>query len=282
MRRDGTSSDSRSSSGSMATSSLRSSRSTLVLLAGLALPCLQAPAQFGRLLDIEGAPQAKTQEEFDEYLEVLAADDDRNRAAEARDFLAAYPESALQGLATVYQMEAFKALDDFGGVLSSGERVLELLPENLRALLTLAAAIPNAVRNATEERDLLDRAESYATRALAVMERNKIPRSIRLEEWKRFRAGMASEAHEALGHIAAKRGQIERAMGEFELAVELNPVPDGRQLFRLGAAYAAVGKASEAGDTLRRAVALGPELVRQRAQQELRSLEERAPGGGRP
>lgn len=266
----------------MATSRLSSSRSTLVLLAGLALPGPQAPAQFGPLLDIEGAPQAKTQEEFDQYLEVLAATDARKRVAEARDFLAAYPESALLGLATVYLMEAHKDLDDFGGVLSNGERVLELLPENLRALLTLSAAIPNAVQDATEERVLLDRAESYATRALAVMKRKEIPRSIRLEEWKGFRAGMASEAHEALGHIAAKRGQIERAMGEFELAVELNPVPDGRQLFRLGAAYAAVGKVSKAGATLRRAAALGPELVRQRAEQELKRLEEPAPGEGRP
>ena len=265
----------------MATSRLSSIRSALVLLAGLVWPCLHAPAQFGPLLDIEGAPQARTQEEFDQYLKVLAAKDDRQRVAEATDFLAAYPESALQGLATVYQMEAYKALDDFEGVLSSGERVLNLLPENLRALLTLAAAIPNSVRDTAGKQVLLDRAESYATRALAVIQSKQIPRSIRLKDWKLFRGEMASEAREALGHVAGKRGQIERAVAEFELAVELNPVPEGRQLFRLGAAYAAVGRASEAGDALRRAAALGPELVRQRAEQELESLEKSAPGVGR-
>ena len=266
----------------MVTSRSRSLRSASALLLGLVWACLDANAQFGPLLDREGAPQAKTQAEFDEFLEILAATDDRHRIAEVMDFLEAYPESALRGQARVYQMEAYKALDEFEGVFSSGERVLELLPENLRALLTLALAIPNTVGNATEGQVLLGQAESYATRALAVMEEKEIPRSIRLKDWKRFRAETASEAYEALGHVAAKRGQIERAVTEFERAVELNPAPEGRQLFRLGAAYAAVGRASEARDALRRATALGPELVRQRAEQELKSLEGAGAGVGRP
>lgn len=266
----------------MATSRLGSIRCLAALLVGLAWPCLRTAAQFGPLLDLESAPQARSQEEFDKYLQVLAASSNSRRVNEAKEFLAAYPESALRGLATVHQMEAYKALDDFGGVLSSGERVLEILPDNLRALLTLAAAIPNMVRNPAEERVLLDQAESYATRALAVMESKTIPRSIRLKDWRQFRAGMASEAREALGHVAAKRGQIERAVTEFELAVELNPDPEGRQFFRLGAAYAAVGRDSEAADALQRAVALGPELVRQRATQELKTLGAPAPGNGLP
>ena len=160
----------------MVTSRSRSSRCAFGLLLGVVWACLDANAQFGPFLDREGAPQARTQAEFDEFLEILAASDDRQRIVEAMDFLEAYPESALQGQARVYQMEAYKALDDFEGVLMSGERVLKLLPENLRALLTLATAIPNAVRDARKERVLLDQAESYATRALAVMESKEIPR----------------------------------------------------------------------------------------------------------
>lgn len=266
----------------METSRLRSMWSALVLLAGLAWPGLHLTAQFGPLLDLEGAPQARTQEEFDAYLEVLAATDDRQRVVEAKEFAATFPESALLGLAMVHQMEAYRALDDLSGVLSCGERVLKLLPENLRALLTLAAAIPNAVHSAPGERVLLDRAESYATRALAVMASKEIPRSIPLEDWKLFRAGMASEAHEALGHVAAKRDRIAVAVTEFEMAVQLNPVAEGRQLFRLGAAYASVGRTRDAKDALERAAALGPELIQRRAQQELKSLEEAAPMFGKP
>ena len=281
MQRNGMCRSSRNSSGSMGISKLRFVRAAIALAGAVCWPGLHAAAQFGPLLDLETAPLAKTQEEFDAYLEILAAAGDRQRIAEARDFLAAYPESALQGHAAVYQMEAHRALDDVQGVLGSGERVLKLLPENLRALLTLATAIPNAVQDATQDQALLERAERYATRALAVMESKEIPRSIRLAEWKRFRAGMAAEAHEALGHIAVKRGRIEHAVSEFELAIRLNPDPEGRQWFRLGAAYAGAGRASEAATALRRAVALGPELIRQRAEQELNSLSESGPATGR-
>ena len=254
----------------------------VTLVAVLACVCVMASAQFGPHLDLEAAPQARTQQEFDAYLEVLSAKDDRQRVVQAEDFFSAYPESALQGLAAVYQMEAFKALDDFKGVLSSGERVLRLLPENLRALLTLASAIPNAAGDGTEDRALLDRAEAYAERALAVMGEKEIPRSIRLEDWKRFRAGMASEAHEALGHVAAKRGRIERAVSEFELAVRLNPSPEGRQFYRLGAAYVAVGRTADARRALNRAAVLGPDLIRQRATRELSTLGALGPRPARP
>lgn len=280
MRRNGICCDSKNSSGPMGTSKLQSMRAAVALAGVLSWSGPHAAAQFGPLLDLEGAPQARTQKEFDAYLEILAAADDSQRVAQAREFLAAYPESALQGHAAVYEMEAHRALNDFEGVLGSGERVLKLLPENLRALLTLATAIPNAVRDATRDETQLKRAERYATRALAVMESKEIPRSIRLEDWKRFKAGMAAEAHEALGHIAVKRSRIEQAVGEFDLAVRLNPDPEGRQWFRLGAAYAAAGRASEAAKALRRAVVLGPELVRQRAEQELRRLAEAPPAGG--
>ena len=256
----------------MGRNSTRQIRSTLAVLGGLALASFQATAQFGPLLDLEGSPQARTQEEFDAYLEVVAATDDHQRVAQVESFLKAYPESALRGRACVYQMEAYKRLDNFAGVLRTGEQVLKLLPDNLRALLTLASAIPNAVRGGIDENAMLERAESYARRALAVMEGKKIPLSIPLGDWKRFRAGMASEAHEALGHIAAKRGLNDLAVTEFETAVQLNPSPEGRQFYRLGAAYVSIGRTQDGTVALKRAAALGPALIRQRAKQELSAL----------
>lgn len=262
----------------METSRPRSWRLAVALAAGLACPLFLAMAQFGPFLDLGSAPQAKTQQEFDAYLDVLAADDPRDRVAACTAFMGAHPRSALRGLVSVHEMEAHRQLDDFAGVLSSGERVLQLLPDNLRALLTLAAAIPNAPVEAPRWEMQLDQAEGFARRALEVMDRKEIPKSIGLEEWKAFRAGMASEAHEALGHVATKRGQTERAVREFEQAVRLNPNAEGRQWFRLGIAYALAGRAGEASEALLRAADLGPALVAERATQAIEGLgRERAP-----
>lgn len=260
----------------MGTSRPHLRRRAVALMAGFAWPLLLAEAQFGPLVDPGSAPQARTQDEFDAYLEVLATEGPDQRLAAAAAFVNGYPRSALEGLVAVQQMEAYRELGDFPGVLDRGGRVLTLLPDNLRALLTLAAAIANQVGDSPDAQRQLEHAEVHARHALDVMHRKQIPRSIPLAEWKRFRAGLASEAHEALGHVATKQDDSERAVREFERAVELNPIAEGRQWFRLGVAYALDGRSSRAITALRQAVELGPPLIRKRASQALESLEQTA------
>ncbi|MDE0104789.1 MAG: tetratricopeptide repeat protein [Bryobacterales bacterium] len=240
------------------------------------LPC--SIGQFGPVLDPEGAPQAETQEEFDAYLAIVAAEGDSERIAAAESFAASYPSSALLGQALVHRMEAHRAADNAEAVVRTGDAVLKLLPDNLRALLTLASAIPNAVVDPESQASLLERAEAYAKRALVVMEAKKIPRTIPLNQWNGLRAEMGSEAHEAMGHVAAKRGDVGKAVEEFRRAIALSPSESGRQHYRLGAALARLGKIADSRAALLRAVELGPELIRVRSRDELRWLESASPG----
>ncbi len=234
--------------------------------------------QFGPVLAPEGAPQAETQAEFDAYLAIVAAEDDSGRIAAAESFAASYPSSALLGQALVHGMEAHRAEDNVEAVLRTGHAVLNLLPDNLRALLTLASAIPNAVVDPESQTRLLERAEAYAKRALVVMEAKKIPRAIPLDQWNGLRAEMGSQAHEAMGHVAAKRGDVGKAVEEFRRAIALSPSEFGRQHYRLGAALARMGKIADSREALLRAVELGPELIRVRSRDELRWLESTSPG----
>ena len=239
------------------------------------LPC--SSGQFGPVLDPESAPQAETQEEFDAYLAIVAAEGDSERIAAVESFAGRYPLSALLGQALVHGMEAHRAADDVESVLRTGEAVLRILPDNLRALLTLAAAIPNAVADPEAQDSLLERAETYAKRALVVMEAKKIPRAIPLDRWNRLRAEMGSEAHEAIGHVAAKRGDVVTAVAEFRRAIAMSTSESGRQHYRLGAALARLGKIADSREALLRAVELGPELIRVRSRDELRWLESASP-----
>ncbi len=104
------------------------------------------------------------------------------------------------------------------------------------------------------------------------MGRKQIPRSIPYREWEELRDHMAARAHEALGHVAAKRGDMKRAVAEFTEAIQRNPQPEGRQFFRLGVAYAWTGNEDEALAALQRAAELGPELVRELAKTEIEKL----------
>ena len=125
---------------------------------------------------------------------------------------------------------------------------------------------------------LLKRAEDYAKRALVVMEAKKIPRAIPLDQWNGLRAEMGSEAHEAIGHVAAKRGDVGKAVEEFRRAIALSPSESGRQHYRLGAALARMGRIADSREALLRAVELGPDLIRDRSRDELRWLESASQG----
>ena len=62
-------------------------------------------------------------------------------------------------------------------------------------------------------------------------------RSVSPQRWQELRLEMEASAHEALGHVATKRGKLQEAILEFERAVQQNPVPQGSQFYRLGVAY---------------------------------------------
>lgn len=229
-------------------------------------------AQFGVFRNLGFTPQAKTPEEFDSFLEIVAESDPRRRLERVAAFASRFAESELLGTAYQYRLTACVELDDIEGVLHAGRIVLERIPDNLDALLTLASSIPNAAAGRTDTARLLRDAEHYAKRVLEVLKSKRIPRSIPFAEWRQLRLEMEAQAHEALGHVAAKRGDFSEAALEFERATDLSPEPVGRQHFRLGVAYSWLRRFSEARVALETAARLGPEPITKLAQGELAKI----------
>lgn len=241
--------------------------------AALLLAALPLAGQFGVFRNLGYTPQAQTQEEFDLYLQIVAESDPVRRVAKVEEFAEQYAHSELLGNAYQYQMSAYEQLNNLSGVLAAGQRVLPRMPDNVATLLTMALAIPNASTGREDAAELLAAAEKYARKALDILERKQIPREIPFAEWQLLRAKMEAQAHEALGHVAAKRGDLGTSVAEFQVAVERNPEPDGRQYFRLGIAYAGTGRHDEARGALARAAGLGPDVIRRLALEEMKKLD---------
>lgn len=245
---------------------------TPVLALTLLASSVHVRGQFGPLVDPAYTPQAKSQEEFDGYLEILMQTDPKETIAQVEKFVSAYPTSQLLGIAYQHQMLACQELNDLHGVVEAGAKALKLLPDNLTTLLTLASSIPNTPASGSDAAKLLRQAEEYAHRALRALHRIQVPREISLDRWERLRDQMEAQAHEALGHVAAKQGRINSAISEFEKATENNPEPQGTQFLRLGLAYLWAGRQESAKRALKKAAELGPDLVTRRALEELQKL----------
>ncbi|MDR3677603.1 MAG: hypothetical protein P4N24_19135 [Acidobacteriota bacterium] len=233
-------------------------------------------AQLGPLLNPFQAPQAKSQEELDIYLRIVSSPDPLKTIHEVEDLVAKYPKSDLLGVAYQYEMFAYQQTDNFDGMLAAGQNALKLQPNNVNTLLTLALAIPEHTSQRQDENALLGQAQDDANQAIQELARTRIPRRISMEEWKVIRAEMDSRAHEALGSIAMKRGNLAVAITELKVATSSNPRPEGRQFYSLGVAYARDQKIDSAQQALQRAVSLGPKGVQDLALQELKKLNHQA------
>jgi tetratricopeptide (TPR) repeat protein len=264
--------------------SLTLKKSKRVLLIALAIMCgsMCSEAQLGPFSSPAHAPQAKTEEELDAYLQIVTVQDPTIVIRNTETFALQYPQSNLLGTAYQYQMFAYEQKSDFQGLLSAGEKALKLQPDNVNTLLTLANAIPNTLAGRPDSADLLARAQEYARRALRGIDQMRIPLATPLEQWEPSKGEMVSRAHEALGQVAMKRNQLPVAVSEFEMAARGNPRPRGSQFYRLGAAYAAIGNNDSAVTALRRAAELGPDALRELAEHELKELTNQNPAAKQP
>ncbi len=255
-----------------------------VLLITLVATCgsVRLEAQFGPLTSPAHAPQARTQEELDAYLQIATGQDPQRVINNTESFASQYPQSELLGMAYQYQMLAYEQAHDFQGLLHAGDKALQLQRDNVNALLSLANAIPNGLANRSDSADLLGRAEEYAHRALQGIDRMRVPLEISLERWESLKGEMEAQGHEALGQVAMKRNQLQVAVSEFEIATLNNPKPRGSQFYRLGMAYASIGNKDRAEMALRRAADLGPDALRELAERELKELTNKESGGKRP
>ena len=247
----------------------------LGLAAALALamaPALPTQAQFGPLVSRLQAPQAHSQEELDDCLEIVTESNPQETIAEVQRFTAKYPKSELLGTVFAYQMLAFARVHDLDGEMQAGEKALRLQRNNVATLLTLATDIAGSAAGRPDATLLFQRGAEYAQSALREIGTLRIPKEIPPARWEATKNELEGQAHEALGQIAARQGQPETAVKEFEAAVQNNQSAKGSAFYRLGAAYSTLGKKELAVTAFRRAVELGPDPVREMAQKALRTL----------
>ncbi len=239
----------------------------------LSIGSLPAVAQFGPLLSSRQAPQAVSQEEFDQYLAIYTSHNPSATVGMVSEFVEAHETSEFLGLAYQYQMMAYRELSNYDGVLEAGGKALALVPNNIHTLLALASVIPNGVDGRADREELLSQAEGHAQAVLSQLETITISDEIPMESWESRKAEMRAEAHEALGHVAVKREDLAGALREFQAAVEISPNPKASQWYRLGGAYVMAGQVQKAVEPLRKAAAAGDEVVRRLATKQLERIE---------
>jgi len=190
----------------------------------------------------EAAGSAKDDRAFMEYafFQLLPRVSDANKRVQYLDsFMQAYRDTTNMGQVNFQYFIAYKMLGNTAKVEEYGEKAIAADPTNIAALNFVADDYASRQTN-------LDKASTYAKKALDLASAMKKPEGVSDQQFKTEQNSLLGLAHLTQGYVAyqraAKTKRFAPAIQEFKTAVDLlgsNPEYQGKALYFLGYAYEA-------------------------------------------
>jgi tetratricopeptide (TPR) repeat protein len=169
-------------------------------------------------------PQAKTHAEFNDYNTAYATAGGAAVEKAADEFAAKYPASELKAYLYAKAMHEYQNENNPPKMLSVGEKILQLDPDNSIALVLTSTVLADSLKDADTDRQAkIDRARKNATHALETVDSSFVPpANATPEQVTEYKSTLQSMAHSALGIVALKTGEDAAAENELKLATTLN------------------------------------------------------------
>src|SRR5580765_8215622 len=196
--------------------------SVLLCLVASAMPMVQARALDQSAAD-NGAqaalgtrrPQARSQQERDDFTAAYALTGAAAVEAAANGFAARYPASELRHYLYSSAMLQYQRENNSSKMLAMGERVLELDPDNPLALVLTATALADALGDHDRDRDKkISTIKHNASRAIQAAEVGYSGGTV-------YKTTLQSMAYSALGITKLKTGDDAGAEKDLKTATEL-------------------------------------------------------------
>ncbi len=201
--------------------------------------------------------QAKTEQEFKDYNAAYAAVGGAALEKAADEFAAKYPASDLKIFVYEKAMHEYQTENNQPKVLATAEKVLQLDPENVIALVLTANVLADALSEADPDRGKkIAEIKKNGTHALQIMDANFSPvANATPEQVAAYKKTLQALAHSALGITALKAGDDSGAEKELKAAAEANPgQPDPYIWYHLALAQDHQKKYDEALVSVKRAL----------------------------
>jgi len=169
-------------------------------------------------------PQAKTHPEFNDYNAAYATAGGAASEKAADEFAAKYPASELKAYLYAKAMHEYQNENNPAKMLSVGEKVLQLDPDNSIALVLTSTVLADSLNDADTDREAkIARARKNATHALETVDSGFVPpANATPEQVTAYKSTLQSMAHSALGIVALKTGDDATAENELKLSTSLN------------------------------------------------------------
>lgn len=209
--------------------------------------------------DAAAGPQPKSQEELDALMAVQNAAGPEDRAEAADKLLKEFPDTEFKEFANYMQMLAYMEMNDFDNMVIFGERTLEINPENVGVLLQLASTIPTRTREFDlDKEEKLGKAEDFANKAITLVPNlPKMDPNMTDDQWLLVKKDFMGQANEALGLVALKRGENDKAIELLQKSLTQASQQSAQTFYFLADAYQKAGKKEEGLAAVNKTLELG-------------------------
>jgi tetratricopeptide (TPR) repeat protein len=231
------------------------------------------------LTSATGAPLQATYEEAMGFKTMENELDPDRRLRMVDEFESRFPKSQFLSYVYLQAAKAYQDKSDLNKLVEYGEKSLKQDPDNVFSLVMVALALPQPrmLQGSPEEAaQRLSLAETYANRALKLIDRLPARTNESPEQLQKQKGALASDAHAALGMVYMDRDESQKAVEELKTAVSLTQTPNPQLYFRLGEVYENEGKNNEAFEAFTKASELGHGTVLQQyADQRIAKLKKK-------
>jgi tetratricopeptide (TPR) repeat protein len=181
------------------------------------------------------------------YNAIAAEQDAKTRMAYIERYTPAFPESKFAEPISQYAIYSLQQLNEPERLVAYGEKSLATDPNSVPTLILLANAYSEEPKGAD-----LNKAITYARKAIELAKADA-PDATRQQKLS------AGVAHSAMGYALMRQEKTPAAITEFKAATSLlkeDPASYQMALYRLGYAYAKLGRLTEARSTLTEAAGI--------------------------
>lgn len=202
-------------------------------------------------------PQAKTHPEFNDYNAAYATAGGAASEKAADDFAAKYPNSELKAFLYAKCMHEYQTENNQAKVLSAGQKVLQLDPDNVVALVLTVSVLSDSLSETDADREKkAAEIRKNGGHALELMDGNFSPvANATPEQVTAYKRTLQALTHSALGITALKTGDDAGAEKELKAAAAANPSqPDPYIFYHLALAQDHQKKYDEALVSVKQAI----------------------------
>lgn len=196
---------------------------------GLLLSPVPAAAQ-------EASPW-KDRAEYDAFTAITQAKDPSQIITLTDKYMADYPETKFPDKILEFKLTAYQQTNNAPKMQETAEKLLELSPNNLRALILLSYMFPRSANpQAGDFEAQLTKAGTVAEKGLATVEAMQPPQGVAPDAFEKQKAQSAAIFHQTRGFVSLQKKEFTQAQDDLKKSGEANN-NDALNFYWLGLAH---------------------------------------------